>query len=326
MQAYRRYFGAVFLNRAQADSGLSSWVYERRGQILGFIGVMARRMRFEGRPVLAAVCTQFVVDPGERGQAGLQMLKHCFNGPQDLSISDEANDETRKIWEWCGGSTAIPYSIHWLRPLRPVQTALSLAGTRQPVVLLARASAVVARVVEAAIGGPRGPLRLAAPCGSREELDEATLLACVRQFSSDRAIAPDYDAAALTWVIERARHNSTQLRKFLIRDEAHRVIGWFVYSGHRHGIAEVLQVAAAPRAARHVLNHLLDDAWRRGAVALSGRLEPAFAPELSEHGCLLYRRGYWTLVQSKRAELSHALQRGDAFFSRLEGEWCLRFS
>ena len=38
-----------------------------------------------------------------------------------------------------------------------------------------------------------------------------------------------------------------------------------------------------------------------------------------------YWRGYWTLVHAKQQDVCHALQRGDAFFSRLEGEWCLRF-
>ena len=33
-----------------------------------------------------------------------------------------------------------------------------------------------------------------------------------------------------------------------------------------------------------------------------------FAPQLSEHAALLYRRGYWTLVHSKHAEVRHALE------------------
>ena len=85
-------------------------------------------------------------------------------------------------------------------------------------------------------------------------------------------------------------------------------------------------MSAQPRQHRAVLDHLFEDAWQQGVTMVQGRLEPAFAPQLSEHAALLYRRGYWTLVHSKHAEVRHALQRGDAFFSRLEGEWCLRFS
>ena len=108
MQDYRNYFRDVFLNDAALSSGLSSLVHQREGKIAGFLGVMPRRMQFEGRPLLAAVCSQFVVDPAERGQVGLQMLKRCFAGAQDLSITDEAAECTRKIWEWCGGVAALP--------------------------------------------------------------------------------------------------------------------------------------------------------------------------------------------------------------------------
>jgi hypothetical protein len=115
------------------------------------------------------------------------------------------------------------------------------------------------------------------------------------------------------------------VRALLVRDDAQAVGGWFIYHARRGGAGEVLQVAAGPRHRRLVLDHLLEDAWEQGVTLLSGRFEPALAQELSENRCLLYRRGHWTLVHSKRPEVSHALQRGDAFFTRLEGEWCLRF-
>ena len=125
--SYERYFRDVFL-ACNGPSALTSLVYERKGDIRGFLGVTPRLMRFKGPPILAAVCSQFVVDPEERGLAGLQMLKTCFAGPQDLSIADEAGDNARKMWEWCGGSAVLPYSIHWVRPFQPAQAALALTG------------------------------------------------------------------------------------------------------------------------------------------------------------------------------------------------------
>jgi hypothetical protein len=327
MGSYARYFGSVFLNDTN-DRGLSSFVYEQDGRIRGFLGVVARRMRFRGEPILAAVCSQFVVDPAERGQVGLQMLKRCFEGPQDLSITDEAGDDTRRIWEWRGGATVLPYSIHWLRPLRPVQSALTFARQRKALASVAGLLSPLARALDAVVTRPAGgPFRPARPRGSREGLDPTTLLACLGEVTGDRSIVPDYDERSLTRIVERTRDrmNGGRLRQFLVRDDRERVAGWFVYGAHRGGIGEVLQVAAKPLHARKVLDHLVDDAWQQGVVALSGRLDPDFAAELSEKSCFLYRRGHWTLVHSKRPDVSHALQRGDAFFTRLEGEWCLRF-
>src|SRR4029453_5214608 len=166
-RAYREYFSDVFLNPSLCDGAGASLVYERDGRIRGFLGVMPRRMSFNGRPVRMAVCSQFAVDPAERGQAGLRMLKHCFDGPQDFTITDEAGDETRRVWEWCGGERVLAHSMRWIRPLRPVQLGLSMLAQRKSLTLLARAVAADARILDALIGklGAAGP-RAAARCGS----------------------------------------------------------------------------------------------------------------------------------------------------------------
>lgn len=322
---YQQYFRDVFLNDAALSAGLPSLVYQREGRIKGFLGVMPRRMQFQGTPLLAAVCSQFVVDPAERGQAGLQMLKRCFAGDQDLSLTDEAADCTRKIWEWCGGVPALPYSMHWVRPLRPALAALTLFGDYSRT--LASVLSPLARAVDAIVTRPAATCRPAPPAGSRSALDEATLLQCLNECATRWAIAPAYDAATVTWALQRsrARVDRGALRAMAVRDESDSVIGWFVYHANRDGFSEVLQIVAEPRQQRNVIDHLFDDAWQHGVVMLSGRLEPALAPQLSENRCLLYRRGNWTLVHSKRPEVAHALQRGDALFTRLEGEWCLRF-
>jgi len=316
VQAYREYFRDVFLSEAALSAGLPSLVYQREGRILGFLGVMPRRMQIHGTPLVAAVCSQFVVDPAERGQAGLQMLKRCFAGDQDLSITDEAAECTRKIWEWCGGTAALPYSIHWIRPLRPAEATLP------------RVLAPLARAVDVIAAKMTGRLRPQRPLGSREAIDDDTLLECVMESSSRASMGPAYDAPSVRWVLKRARGHADRgdVRALVVKDEAQAIAGWFVYHARRGRAGEVLQIGAEPRQHRNVFDHVLEDAWEQGVTMLSGRLEPAFAPQLSENGCLLYRRGYWTLVHSKRADVCHALQRGEAFFTRLEGEWCLRFS
>ena len=316
LPAYQQYFREVFLNEAALSAGLPSLVYQREGRIRGFLGVMPRRMHVRGGALVAAVCSQFVVDPAERGQAGLQMLKRCLAGDQDLSITDEAAECTRQIWDWCGGTAALPYSLHWTRPLRPVEAALP------------RALSPLARAIDAVAASMTGRLRPQPPSGSREAIDEDTLLECLVEASKRAWIGPVYDAPSVRWVLARARGHRAHgaVRALAVRDDAQAIAGWFVYHAGRGRCGEVLQLGAAPRQHRLVFDHLLADAWEQGLTMVSGRLEPGFAPQLSENGCLLYRRGYWTLVHSRRAEVSHALQRGDAFFSRLEGEWCLRFS
>jgi hypothetical protein len=327
MREYRNYFSDVFLNDAALGAGLPSLVYERQGRIIGFLGVMPRRMQLRGTPLLAAVCSQFVVDPAERGQVGLQMLKRCFAGDQDVTISDEAGDCTRKIWEWCGGATALPYSIHWIRPLRPAQTALKVVDGLRTGAPLARVLSPVARAIDAIVTRSPGRFRPAQPSGSRAALDDRALADCLMDFGSARSLSPAYDRHSVQWVLGRVRQHVQYgaVRALRVADDSQTAVGWCVYHARRGGPGEVLQIAAAPRYHRYVLDHLHHDAWEQGVTMLLGRLEPAFAPELSENGCLLYRRGHWTLVHSKRPEVGRAFHRGEASFSRLEGEWCLRF-
>jgi len=326
-QQYRDYFREVFLNEAAVSSGLSSLVYLRDGHIRGFLGVMPRRMQFQGKPMLAAVCSQFVVDPAERGQAGLQMLKRCFAGDQDLSLTDEAAECTRKIWEWCGGTAALPYSTHWMRPLRPARAALAMVESRAPSGTVVRALSPIARVADAMVTKAIRRFRPAPPSGSRELLSEQMLLSCLTDAAHRCSMGPAYDAQSVSWMLERVRGHANHgpVRALVVRDDANAIAGWFIYHARPTGTSEVLQMGAEPRQHRLVLDHLLDDAWQQDVELLSGRFEPAFGPQLSENGCLLYRRGYWTLVHAKQQDVCHALQRGDAFFSRLEGEWCLRF-
>ena len=324
--AYRKYFSEVFLNTGLHAGPTTSLVYERAGVVRGFLGVMPRRMTFNGRPVVMAVCSQFVVDPAERGQAGLQMLRRCFDGPQDLSMTDEAGDNTRKIWEWCGGTAVLSYSSQWSRALRPAQAALAAILDRRPSLgHFTRPFRVVARMVDA-LASWVPPFRLAAPTGSCEDLDDSTFLACAFDSACGHALGPSYDRRTAEWILERAgrRPDHGPLRKVAVRGPQGAVSGWFAYCISRCGVAEVLQVVARRDLARRILDHLCADAREHGATALCGRFEPALAAELSRAG-FVPRQRFWTLIHSRNSDLLSAIHRGDAFLTRLEGEWCLRF-
>lgn len=67
----------------------------------------------------------FVVDPEARASMpGMRLLGTYLAGKQDLSITDSANDTSRKLLKGLVFSTILPYSIHWARPLRPSHFAV----------------------------------------------------------------------------------------------------------------------------------------------------------------------------------------------------------
>jgi hypothetical protein len=124
-------------------------------------------------------------------------------------------------------------------------------------------------------------------------------------------------------VLERAggKLGLGRFRQRLVRTAAGAPLGWYLYYVKPGGVGEVAQVAAMDSSAGAVLDHLFHDAWRCGLVGLSGQLDPRLMRELSEKSCLFRHGGPWMLVHSPDAEVLHALHRGDAFLTRLDGEW-----
>src|SRR6185503_8992344 len=157
-------------------------------------------------------------------------------------------------------------------------------------------------------------------------LDEAAFLDCLRESACDRSLSPEYDSQLARWTFARARCASSggTIHSFVVRTADGRVAGWCVYCLGRDNVAEVLQIGAARGAMNDVVDHVLRDAMENGAVAVSGRLEPALAPALAAKRAIFYRGPFWTLIHSPRLEVRDAVHRGDAFLTRLEGEWCLR--
>lgn len=328
LDAYRDYFTDVFLESPSSDPSLPSLVFEEDdGSIVGFLGVVPRHMTMDGRRFRAAISSQFIVAPATRsGLVAVRLARAFLEGPQDLSISDEANDISRKIWEGLGGVTALWHSLYWTRPLRPARLVLSLLRTRPPTAPFAMAAAPLAPLVDAiATRMPQSPLCQSRPEVDGEELTERTILSYVSR-CMPASLRMDYDPATLAWVIRLARRRmrSGTFRAIVVR-RGDRIIGWYVYHLDSDGTAQVLQMAAEAHGLSEVVEHLFYQAGMSGANAVSGRVDPRHLQALTDRHCLLHRRGPWVLLSSKHSELLRSFETGDACFSRLDGEWSLGF-
>src|SRR2546428_7119045 len=125
------YLHEIFCRNPWRHEALPSLVYEdEAGRIAGCLGVMPRRMSFEGRPIEAAISHTFMVEPGSRSSlAALALARTFLSGVQDLSIA-EGGGPSRRILERFGGSTSLLYSLRWTRPLRPSRYVLSILKRR----------------------------------------------------------------------------------------------------------------------------------------------------------------------------------------------------
>jgi len=310
------------------DQTLPSLVYEDgAGRIAGCLGVMPRPMSFEGRPIQAAISHTFMVEPGSRSSlAALALARAFLSGGQDLSIA-EGGGPSRRILERFGGSTSLLYSLRWTRPLRPSRYLLSLLkrrGLAAPVRwALAPLCAAADALAPAFLGGTA---RLARPRGAGEDLTTGDHLECMSQVSADRSLRPAYDGNTLEWLLDLLanRQGRGTLQRVGVRDGAGELVGWYVYYLNPGGISEVVQFGAGKMFVEEILDHLFHHAFRGGALAVSGQLDPGVFQALAAKGSVFHHDGVsWFLVHSREPAVLAAIHRHDAFLTRLEGEWCI---
>lgn len=327
--AYARYLPDVLLHGPRAAREFPSLVCLQDGEIIGFMGVVPVRVVHKDVTCWACVCTQFVVDPDRRGLAGLFLMRQFLDGPQAISFSDECGPIAIKIWHRSGGALLQFASLRWSRPLRPAAFALGVLQERPGLALLARLSRPLARLIDAlAARLPRSPFGRSADTTTSEPLTDEQMRDLLPALLGDRPLYPDYrDDASLRWRLARAAayRRRGPLRRALVRDAGGEPIGWYVAYFPRGKVGEVLQVVASTATITAVLRRLFTDASDRGLVGLRGRLDPALVQEYSDAHCILSRRGPLMLAHARDPAVMDLLHRGEAFLSRLDGEWPARF-
>jgi hypothetical protein len=328
--AVEYYLQQVFLLGPYADPDVPSFVYpDSRGAVVGFLGVVTRRMASTWGPLRVAFGSNFIVRPSSRtSPASLQLARSFLAGEQDLSLSDTGNQTSQVLWMGFGGA-AVPMSDrHWSRPLWPGRYALR----------------VISRVgdgplSDAVIAACRPLCRLTDSVASRVSLaprardvrslpfDEDILLAYLTQSSKGMPIRPVYDRHSLHWLLEFMRNTKARgnLRKVALRNEAGSTVGCYVYCAKQGEIGEVVFLGAEDSHFDQVFNHLIHDATIRGVIGLQGKLDPRAANRLSNRFCFFYGGRDPLLVHSREPDLTHLVQNGGLNLTRLDGEWCFKF-
>lgn len=328
-QALAEYFRTVFFEGPWRDAALCPLVYEDgRGRVAGFLGVVPRSMVFRRERIRVAVGTQFMVAPPERAIAALELARAFLHGPQDLALADAANDRTRQVWHALGGRTARWYTLTWVRPLRPARYAATLLGEGRLLGALRRLTWGGLVALDATLTRlPAGRFAQRRPPGSLRALTPEFMVALLDAVTAGRDLVPAYDVASLGWLLEQlaGKRGLGALHAAAVTGQAGEPVGWFMYFEGVAGIAQTVQVAARPGHYGTVLDHLFHDAWRRGAIAVVGRLDPAAQDDLAERACAFRHEKPWVLVHSPRSDILTAIDGGAAFLTRLEGEWWLSF-
>ena len=327
--ALKEYLGDLYLRNPWADPDIPSLVYEKDRKLLGFIGALPFPMRMKGERIRAVIGGNYMVDPDLRDPfAGVRILKRFFQGPQDLTMSDTANETSRKMWEVLGSSTAQIFSMQWLRILRPGRFALSLGRRSPPLSLLNTVARPAAAITDGMADWLRiNPLRPGQSDLTATELDTTTLIGGIRAMSAGRTLIPDYNEQSLTWLLSMAENKREfgKLHKLALHSGAGDLVGWYLYyEGTAKKAGQVLQFMALPAYVMPALAHLFGHARRQKSFALIGRLDPRLIREHFVQRCLLGHLGVYVQAHSRKPEIVDALMSGNAFLTRMEGEWWTR--
>lgn len=328
-----RFFESTLLDHPWADPELPSFVATNGDEIVGMIGSNVRRMTFDGRPIRMVCSAHLVAHPRARGRAvGARLLKTLLAGPQDLTTTDGATDEMRRLWEAVGGSAVHLGALSFVRLFKPATLGLDLLLDRKgrrveasPLRLLPgsldRLAALVARkrLVPSAARATAAAL---SPSFVVEQADDVAATARLRAA---------YDEPYVTWLFDelgRVAARGTLWRDGIARgrlwaESIHRdgLLGWYVCHLRTGGFCRVLQVVARPRALDDVFAALSSRARSLGAAALYGRLEPELVAPVTAAGCVIRPSDGRLLVHSRTPQLATAVRAGDALLTRLDGEW-----
>jgi len=329
--AVQSFLKELYFTNPWMDSALPSLVHDEKGKIAGFLGVVPRKMSFKGETVRIAYGGNFVVHPEFRTTlAGLHLLRTYMGGGQDLSQTDSANDTSRALLVRLGFTTILAFSVHWVRLLRPARclthaiTKLTESSLIASLEFVSKPFCGIADKVAARLSS--SPFRQVQSRLQASELDAETLISAAAELRDGYSLFPEYDAKSLSWLfsfMERMKGHGEQLRKLVLRDDSGKIAGWYIYYLNPGGFADVAQIGGPRKQMKHILDHLFHDAWSLGALAVHGTVDRRLMDIFSEKNCFFTCRGGWTLSHSRQPGFLDLLNSGDAFLSRLDGEWCL---
>lgn len=324
------YLRRLYLEMPGFEPEVQSLVHEDdAGAITGFIGVNVLRMQYGERTLHAAICGPFMVKDRETDpMTGARLLKAFLAGPQDLSLSELANEVSTRMWSSLRGVTLPSYSLDWIRILRPASFMVDVAGG---VVKPLRLAAPLARGFDRLFCGRMTPDRLRwagvpavwpLPSGlSVSRIDRVQFATLFEPLTRHYSLRPDWREQQFAAILTDAERKSDYGEAVFcqVATPSGAVVGAFLYHLKPGGVARVLQLLARPGQAGAVIDCLIGDAASRGAVGLRGRIQPALMEAM-----LGRRIGFThlvsTVVHSRDASLVEACRNGGIFYNGLAGE------
>ena len=324
----KAYFRTLFLDFAAGFPDIRSRVHVRAdGSVSGFLGVLPMEMEYEGRRLRAANCGTFACDDRDSDPfAGARLLRDVLSGPQDLSFTETSNDISTEMWRTARATVLGPYSLEWLRVLKPAAFALEAASGRVPAAKLLRPAARAADALLCRRGSKQAwshytPLAGKADAFVDTPATDDEFAGLCRQLAARFPIHPVWEKPVLESMLAHAGRKALHGERIqhAVRNRAGKAIGLYLYYGDAGGIGRTVQVMAEPGQEPIVIERLLRNAHERGLVALRGRTQPHLLQAMIGRKFAFLHTSS-TVVHSRDPDLLQAMTDGRIFLNGLAGE------
>jgi hypothetical protein len=324
----KTYLRSLFIEGGAAGDALQSRVHVRTdGTVSGFLGVLSVPMEFAGRQLLAANCGTFACDDRDTDPfAGARLLRDVLSGPQDLSFSETSNDISTDMWRSMRATVLGPYSLEWLRILKPAAFVLEAVAARVSAVRLAKplaraADALVFRRGEKQAWSHYTPLAGKADAFVDAPATDSDFIDACQQLVQKFALRPNWKRPVMETMLRHAVRKAQygERVQHVVRTRSGKIAGLYLYYGNTGGIGRTVQIMAEPGQESIVIDCLFRNAYDRGLVAMRGRTQPALLQAMIGKKCAFLHASS-TVVHSRDPALLEAMTNGRAFLNGLAGE------
>jgi hypothetical protein len=323
------YLETLFLMGPDQDPEIVSHVHVRDGgAISGFVGVLPLPLTSGERPLRGAICGTLMVDGHEQDPfAGARLMRAFLAGPQDISLTETANDVSTAMWRNLRGTVLPDYSLEWLRIIRPAGLFVEMATSATSA---ARILAPFAKLLDAFTRrkASEEPRWISVPLGEpaakvlkTTEADDEATIKLFGELTSAFAIRPQWRPDSLRRMVSesyrKANYGEMVRRTVTTRDG--RSVGLFLYYGNPGRIGRVVQILAAPGQAGAVIDSMVRHAAESGIVALRGRTQPALLEAMLGRR-FAFVHASSSIVHARDPALVEPFRSGGAFFNGFAGE------
>ncbi|MBL0373522.1 hypothetical protein JJB09_15950 [Rhizobium sp. KVB221] len=315
--------GEFYLGGPTVDAEIPSLVHvDGGGVVSGFVGVNVVPMTFKGSTLKAAFCGALMVRDREKNPtAGARLLKSFLSGPQDLSLSETANKTSLDMARALRGTVLAPYSLEWMRILRPAAFGCDMVLRKSPLrKLVLPAARTLDRLYKR--GGPGKEQARSAMGGLLvTRVDAGEFADAIVPLTTHYELRLSWEERLLRYTVREAFEKPLygEPVAVLVTRPDGVPVGAVLYHLHEGGVGRVLQILARPGMEGTVVDIMLHDADQRGAAGLRGRTQQAFLHAMLGKG-IFFANASSTIVFSRDEAVLDCFAAGKAFVNGLAGE------